>query len=121
MITDFEDFCLYVYVILGDKGYISAQQAADLLAHNRIHLHTLPRRNQKSQLPAAVKHLLNAAQQMIETVNGKLTEQFNIETNHAHSFWGLYTKLTAHTLCIYINHLLGNQNFLQIKHLAFPI
>jgi hypothetical protein len=112
-------------LVIGDKGYISAQQAAELLEHNRIKLHTLPRRNQKSQLPATIKHLFNAARQLIETVNGQLTEQFNIETNHAHSFWGLctrlYTKLTAHTLCIFINRLLGKPNFLQIKSLAFPI
>jgi hypothetical protein len=31
----------------------------------------------------------------------------------------LYTKLVAHTLCIYLNRLLGKQNFLQIKSLAF--
>jgi hypothetical protein len=29
------------------------------------------------------------------------------------------TKLTAHTLCIYINRLLGEVDFLQIKSLAF--
>jgi hypothetical protein len=75
-------------LVIGDKGYISAQQAADLFEHNRIHLHTLPRRNQKSQMPAHLKHLFNATRQIIETVNGQLTEQFNIETNHAHSFWG---------------------------------
>lgn len=111
--------------VIGDKGYISAQQAADLFERNRIRLHTLPRRNQKRQLPASIKQLFNAARQMIETVNGQLTEQFNIETNHAHSFWGLcarlYTKLTAHTLCVYINRLLGKPHFLQIKSLAFPI
>ena len=54
-----------------------------------------------------------------------VTEQFNIERNHAHSFWGLctrlMTKLAAHTLCIYLNRLLGNAHFLQIKALAFPI
>jgi hypothetical protein len=112
-------------VVIGDKGYISAAQAAELLAHNRIRLHTLPRRNQKRQLPTNIQHLFNAARQMIETVNGQLTEQFNIETNHAHSFWGLctrlYTKLTAHTLCIYINRCLGKPDFLHIKALAFPI
>ncbi len=47
-----------------------------------------------------------------------------MERNHAHTFWGLcrrlYTKLTAHTLCIYLNRLLGNADFLQIKRLAFP-
>jgi hypothetical protein len=110
--------------VLGDKGYISAEKAAELWRHNRIRLRTLPRRNQKEQLPPEVAHLINSVRQIIETVNGQLTEQFHIETNHAHTFWGLCTrlctKLTAHTLCIYLNRLLGNPNFLQIKALAFP-
>jgi hypothetical protein len=33
----------------------------------------------------------------------------------------LYTNLTAHTLCIQLNRLLGNPDWLQIKRLAFPI
>lgn len=111
--------------VIGDKGYISAQKAAELWQHNRLRLRTLPRRNQKEQLPPQVKQLYNALRQLIETVNGQLTQQFNIETNHAHTFWGLctrlYTKLAAHTLCIYINRLLGKPDFLQIKSLAFPI
>jgi len=32
----------------------------------------------------------------------------------------LASKLTAHTLCIYINRLLGKADALQIKALAFP-
>jgi hypothetical protein len=54
-----------------------------------------------------------------------INEFDDIETNHAHTFWGLctrlYTKLAAHTLCVYINRLLGKPEFLQIKALAFPI
>ncbi len=111
--------------VIGDKGYISADKAAHLWRYNRIRLQTLPRRNQKQQMPASMRRLFNSVRQIIETVNGQLTEQFHIETNHAHSFWGLcarlYTKLTAHTLCIYINRLLGNPDFLHIKALAFPI
>ena len=111
--------------IIADKAYISADKAAELWRQNRIKLQTLPRRNQKQQLSRQTKHLLNAARQIIETVNGQLAEQFHIEVTHAHSFWGLctrlYAKLTAHTLCIYINRLLGNPDFLQIKALAFPI
>jgi hypothetical protein len=111
--------------VLGDKAYISADKAAELWRHNRFRLWTLPRRNQKHQLPPEVKRAFNALRQMIETVNGQLSEHFNIETNHAHTLWGLctrlYTKLTAHTLCIYINRLLGKSDFLQIKALAFPI
>jgi hypothetical protein len=110
--------------VIGDKAYISEQKAAELWQHNRLRLRTQPRRNQKKQLPPEVKRLLNRVRQMIETVNGQLTQQFHIEANHAHTFWGLctrlYTKLAAHTLCIYINRLLGKRDFLQIKSLAFP-
>ena len=113
------------YAVLGDKAYISAPVAADLLATNRLRLLTLPRKNQKVQLPQATRHLFNSARHIIETVNGQLVEQFHIEHNHAHTFRGLcarlYTKLTAHTLSIYINRFLGNDDFLQIKPLAFPI
>jgi transposase len=111
--------------VLGDKAYISAAEAAALWQQRRIRLTTLPRRNQKQQSPPAVARTLNSARQIIETVNGQLTEQLHVETNHAHTFWGLcarlLTKLTAHTLCIYLNRLLGNPHWLQIKALAFPI
>ena len=110
--------------VLGDKAYISAEIAAELFANNRIRLMTLPRRNQKVQMPEVQRTFLNSVRQMIETVNHQLSELFQIEINHAHTFWGLctrlYTKLTAHTLCIYINRLLGKPEFLQIKSLAFP-
>lgn len=110
--------------VLGDKAFISADEVTTLQETNRIQLVTLPRRNQKRQMPRALQRLINAARQIIETVNGQLAEQFHIETNHAHTFWGLctrlYTKLAAHTLCVYINRLLGNPSFLQIKALAFP-
>lgn len=110
--------------VYGDKGYISAAVAAELLRTNRLRLLTLPRANQNIQVPAPVRKTFNAVRQIIETVNGQLTEQFHLEHNHAHTLWGLctrlYTKLTAHTLCIFINRLLGKPDFLQIKGLAFP-
>jgi hypothetical protein len=113
------------YTVLGDKAYISAVIAAELLRTNRLTLLTLPRTNQKVQVSAYVRSLFNSARQIIETINGQLTEQFHLEHNHAHSFQGLcarlYTKLAAHTLCIFINRLLGNHDFLHIKSLAFPI
>jgi hypothetical protein len=110
--------------VIGDKAYISAAKAAELWEHNRIRLRTLSRRNQKIQASPAYRHLHNSIRQLIETVNGQLSDQFAIEKNYAHTFWGLCTrligKLTAHTLCIYINRLLGKPEFLQIKALAFP-
>lgn len=110
--------------VLGDKAYISADKAAQLWCQNRLRLYTIPRRNQKKQMTPTGKKLFNAVRQIIETVNGQLSEQFNVEQNHAHTYWGLctrlYSKLTAHTLCIYLNRSLGKPDFLQIKVLAFP-
>lgn len=120
LLTDHND-----RLVLGDKAYVSAPAAAELRQQNRIRLLVLPRRNQKVQMPSVTRKLINQVRQMIETVNAQLESQFKIETNHAHTFWGLctrlYSKLTAHTLCIYINRLLGKADSLQIKALAFPI
>ena len=112
-------------VVIGDKGYISERLATTLAEVNRLVLLTIPRRNQHRQLPKEVARRLNARRQIIETVNGQLTDQLGLARHHAHTFWGLcarlYTKLAAHTLSIYLNRLLGKVDFLQIKHLAFPI
>lgn len=110
---------------VADKGYISQPVAQALAQGNGVCLMTVPRANQKKQLPAGVADCINRVRQIIETVNGQLVDQLNIQTNHAHTFRGLctrlYTKLTAHTFCIYINRLLGKADFLHIKELAFPI
>jgi hypothetical protein len=111
--------------VMGDKAYISQWAADNLRTFHQIELLTLPRKNQRQQVSDTVRQLFNRVRQIIETVNGQLAEQFHIEQNHAHTFWGLvtrlYTKLTAHTLCIYLNLLLERPDHLQIKSLAFPI
>ena len=99
-------------VVIGDKGFVSAPLAEE------------QKERAKQQVTREVRRLINKVRQIIETVNGQLTEQFQIEINHAYSFWGLcarlHTKLAAHTLCIYLNRLLGNPDWLRIKSLAFP-
>lgn len=111
-------------VVLGDKGSISQLLARELAQQNRLRLLTLPRRNESRQVPVALRRLLHAQRQISETMHDQLTEQFDISVNHAHSFGGLctrlYTKLTAHTLSIYLNRLLGHVDFLHLKRLAFP-
>ena len=111
--------------VLGDKAYISQAQQAELERTNQIKLKTLPRLNQKRKVSESVRHLFNRARQIVETVNGQLAGQFHLENNYAHSLKGLcarlYTKLAGHTLSIYLNRLLGQPEFLQIKALAFPI
>jgi hypothetical protein len=108
---------------LADKGYVQAQLAQALAACG-VRLIAARRINQHVQLPDTLSRLVKRFRQIIETINGQLTEQFAIEQNYAHSFWGLcarlYTKLAAHTLCLYLNRLIGNPDWLQIKSLAFP-
>jgi hypothetical protein len=110
---------------VGDKAFISTPLATRLWEENRVRLITLPRRNARQPASVAVRRLVNGARQIIETVTSQLAEQFRIEVNHAQSFGGLtarlLTKLTAHTLCLYLNRLLGKPEFLHIKELAFPI
>ncbi len=111
-------------IVIGNKVYVSESAADELWQYNRIRLLTKPRRNQKIQLPAFVSRIYDIIRQIIETVTDQLNAQCSIETNPARTFSGLcarlYTKLTAHTLCIYINRLLGVRDYLQIKQLAFP-
>lgn len=107
----------------GDKGYVDDERA-ERLRSQEVNLIALRRQNQHTQLPKALTRLITRFREIIETVNGQLVEQFGVERNYAHSFSGLcarlYTKLAAHTLCIYLNRLLGNPEWLQIKGLAFP-
>jgi hypothetical protein len=111
--------------VLGDKGYISRPVAADLRAERNIVLMTVPRSNQRAHPSDEFCHLHAHLRQLIETVNSQLALQRHIETNHAHSFRGLaarlFTKLTAHTLCVWLNRLLGVADVLHLKALAFPL
>jgi Transposase DDE domain len=112
-------------LVIGDKAYIGKARAAELRAQTGTTVLTGTRRTQQQQASPAVNRLVNQARQIIEVVNSQLSEQFKIERNHAHSFAGLctrlYSKLAAHTLCIYLNRLLGQDAFLCVKRLAFPI
>src|SRR5215217_5942743 len=108
---------------LGDKAYYSVPVAAALRAEANVILFALPRATLRAQVPPAVAALHTRCRQLIETVNEQLSDQFHVEENHAKTFAGLcarlYTKLTAHTLCVYINRLLGHPDPLRIKALAF--
>ncbi len=110
--------------VIGDKASSSAPLADELRAGPGVALLTVPRRNQHRQPPASTTRLRNGARQIVETVNDQPTEQFGLAAYQAHTFRGRcarrYTKLAAHTLCLYRNRLLGNAAWLQIKALAFP-
>jgi hypothetical protein len=110
-------------VVLGDKAYISAPIAARLQAAAGVTVLTVPRQNQRVQPSATFATLHTRWRQMIETVNNQLSESLHLEDNHAKTFEGLcarlYAKLTAHTIAVYLNRLLGNPDILHLKQLAF--
>lgn len=111
-------------VVVGDKAYVSAPVAAELWELAQVDLLTVPRTNQHVQLDPALAKLQNRWRHIVETVASQLTTQLRIETNHAKTFWGLcarlYSKLTAHTVCLYLNRVAGEPDWLRIKHLAVP-
>jgi DDE family transposase len=111
--------------VRADTGYISQAVAPDLRTQRHIDLLSVPRSNQRARPSAAFCHLHAHLRQLIEVVNSQLALQFQAATNHAHSCWGLtarlYTKLTAHTLCAWLNRLLGVAEVLHLKALAFPL
>jgi len=97
--------------VLGDKGDVNGDLQALLAARNGLTLLTPKRRDQREQLPPAVTRAINSFRQVIETVNSQLVEQCQLQRNRAKSLSGLcarvQAKLTAHTLGLYLNHLLG--------------
>ena len=106
----------------GDKGYIGRAVGEALAAERGVRLSCVSRRNQKAQTPPGLRRLLNGARQIVETVNSQLAGQFGVEAAGAHTFSGLrarlHSKLTAHTLCVYLNRSLGVAHPLRIKRLA---
>ena len=107
---------------LGDKAYVSRPVAEQLAAEAAVRLLTIPRRNQRDQTAASMAPEHRQLRAIIETVIDQLSEQFGIEEQHAHSFWGLctrlYAKLTAHTICQWVNWQQGDPDWRSIKKLV---
>lgn len=80
---------------------------------------------QRAQPSNEWRHRFNHLRQIMETVNRQFVQQLHLEMNHTHTLGGLvarlFTQLTAHTLCVALNRLIGTPAWLRIKPLAFPI
>jgi len=107
--------------VLGDKAYLHAALQELLAWRNDLVLLTPTRANQRAQLSAGLTRAINHFRQAIETVNSQLSGQFQIERNRAKCVSGLcariQAKLTAHTLGLYLNCLLGRP-LLALQDLA---
>lgn len=105
---------------LGDKGFIGQERHLRLLETRGIYVLTYQRSNQKSQNTTLEKWILNKYRQRIETTGSQLVDLMHIEDLGAKTDIGLAKRLigamTAFTLGIYLNFLLGRE-LLAVKAL----
>ena len=110
--------------VFADKGFVSGKLAKELKEKQNVSLFT-PRkkaRESRKPLPLWFNKYHRKSCRLIETVNGILKDQFNLEKNYCKTFWGLCTKviskITAFTLGQFIN-VQYNLPILKLKSLAF--
>ena len=106
-------------VLIGDKGYLSAEYQLDLFTSNQIRLEVPMRVNQHEYQKQP--YLLRKTRKRIETLFSQLCDQFLIRRNYAKSFDGyknrILSKITSLTVSQMINKLL-NRNINNIKSLV---
>ncbi|MCL6220988.1 IS982 family transposase [Zunongwangia pacifica] len=104
-------------LLIGDKGYLSADIQLNLFDEYNIKLSTPMRKNQYNykQQP----YVFRKSRKRIETLFSQLCDQFMIRRNYAKSFEGFKTrilsKITALTMIQYINQFIYNRNINNIK------
>ena len=106
-------------VLIGDKGYLSADYQLDLFTSNQIKLEVPMRVNQHDYQKQP--YLFRKTRKRIETLFSQLCDQFMIRRNYAKSFDGYKTrilsKITAVTVIQMINKL-SNRNINNLKSLV---
>jgi hypothetical protein len=104
-------------LLLGDRGYLSAEWQLDLFTSANIELETPKRSNQKDYQPWPF--VFKSTRKRIEVLFSQLCDQMMLKRNYAKTFEGLRTrvmaKVAAVTVLQYINHLNGKP-LNHIKH-----
>jgi len=104
-------------VILGDKGYLSADYQLDLFESKQIKLEVPMRKNQHNYKKQA--YIFRKKRKRIETLFSQLCDQFMIRRNYAKSFQGFKTrilsKLTSLTIIQFINRFVFDRNINNLK------
>lgn len=104
-------------IILGDKGYLSADCQLDLFESKQIKLEIPMRKNQYNYKKQA--YIFRKKRKRIETLFSQLCDQFMIRRNYAKSFIGFKTrilsKLASLTIIQYINKFVFNRNINNLK------
>src|SRR5690606_31447407 len=104
-------------VLIGDKGYLSAEIQLNLFESCRINLATPMRKNQHQY--KAQPRVFRKARKRIETLFSQLCDQFMVRRNYAKTFIGFCTrivsKISALTIVQFINKFIFNRNINNIK------
>jgi hypothetical protein len=107
-------------IALGDKGFISKAKQQELLDTQNVILLTFRKKNQHDQNTTLELWALHGYRQLIETVFSQLHGHMHLENPGAKTDLGLVKRVvgivTAYTLGIYLNFLLGRP-LLAIKEL----
>lgn len=104
-------------VILGDKGYLSADYQLDLFESKQIKLEVPMRKNQHNYKKQA--YVFRKFRKRIETLFSQLCDHFMIRRNYAKTFNGFKTrilsKITSLTIIQYINKFIFDRKINNLK------
>jgi len=104
-------------ILLGDRGYLSAEYQLNLFESHNIRLETPMRKNQHNYREQP--YIFKKSRKRIETLFSQLCDQFMIRRNYAKSFLGFKTrilaKITALTLVQFINKFDFNRPINNLK------
>lgn len=119
MLKELLQDCGFITVI-GDKGYISEEIANTMYRDQKIFLIVPNRSNQKKTISEAARMIYKKCRKMVETVFNQFADHLSFKRCLAKTLNGLTTrilqKMTAFTVGIYLNKLLGRKR-LAIKSL----
>ncbi|MBM3262254.1 MAG: IS982 family transposase [candidate division Zixibacteria bacterium] len=95
--------------IIGDKAFLALDWQKGCYEKDRILMLTPVKSNMKAteaRKPFILPKIGSRLRRLIETVGSQLTERFHLNTMRARDPWHLlnlfYTKILAHTLCVFI-------------------
>lgn len=101
----------FVGVVPADKGFMDTWRQGELARKRAVELVTPSRKNMQVKPPAQVVQVCRRWRKKIETVGSHLTERFQMAHTRAHDLWHyqhrLIRKVLAHTMCVFLNLLLG--------------
>ena len=116
-----DSFAHHLKRLLGDGAYNDAALQNFLEQYRSVELLAPVKLNQPPVRSKQAQQQLYRLRLICETVNAQLQEQLHLSKHYANSTWGLLTriaaKLTAHSVGMMVNHLLGRP-LLRLADLA---